>query len=215
MAKRLFDIVCSALGLILLSPYFLIVSILVKLDSQGPIFYGGKRAGKDGKVFTMYKFRSMVTDAETRGPSVTYGEDPRITRVGRLLRRARLDEFPQLWNVLIGDMSLVGPRPESMYYYERYTPEQKRIFSVKPGMTGITQIHFRHEEDLLTDPANIDRDYLEKVLPPKVALDMQYIQSHSLWMDFKLILDTLWIVVLRDRFTSRELPDLAAAKTVK
>jgi lipopolysaccharide/colanic/teichoic acid biosynthesis glycosyltransferase len=117
--------------------------------------------------------------------------------------------------VLKGDMSLVGPRPESVYYYERYTPEQKQIFSVKPGMTGVTQIYFRHEEDLLTDPANLDRDYLEKVLPPKVALDMQYIQNHSLWMDLKLILDTLWIVVLRDRFTPHELPDLAAAKTVK
>src|SRR5512139_562758 len=110
MLKRAFDIVSALLGLIVLSPYFLVVSILVKLDSKGPVFYGGRRVGKDGKVFLMYKFRTMVTDAEKRGPSVTYDGDPRITRVGHLLRNARLDEFPQLWNVLKGDMSMVGPR---------------------------------------------------------------------------------------------------------
>lgn len=199
MLKRAFDFTAALIGLIVLSPYFLVVSILIKLDSRGPIFYGGKRIGQGGRVFTMYKFRSMVTDAEKRGPSVTYDGDPRITRMGHILRNARLDEFPQLWNVLKGDMSIVGPRPESVYYFERYSPKQKQIFQVKPGMTGVTQIRFRHEEDLLTDPANLDRDYLEKVLPPKVALDMDYIRRQSFWMDLSLIFETLWVLV-RDRF---------------
>lgn len=199
MLKRAFDFTAALIGLIILSPYFLVVSILIKLDSRGPIFYGGKRIGQGGRVFTMYKFRTMVTDAEKRGPSVTYDGDPRITRMGHILRNARLDEFPQLWNVLKGDMSVVGPRPESVYYFERYTPKQKEIFQVKPGMTGVTQIHFRHEEDLLTDPVNLDRDYLEKVLPPKVALDLDYIHSQSFWMDLSLIFETLWVLV-RDRF---------------
>ncbi len=209
MLKRLFDIVAAGLGLIALSPYFLIVAIMVKLDSRGPIFYGGRRVGLGGKIFLMYKFRSMVTDAEKRGPAVTYGEDPRITRVGRLLRQARLDEFPQLWNVLRGQMSLVGPRPESVYYYERYTDEQKKIFQVKPGMTGITQIRFRHEEEMLTNPATIDQDYLEKVLPPKVELDLWYIRNQSFWLDIKLIFETLWVVVLRDRFVKSTPPEVA------
>ncbi len=211
MLKRVFDITASLLGLIVLSPYFLIVSILVKLGSPGPIFYGGKRVGKGGKVFTMYKFRTMVTDAEKRGPSVTYDGDPRITRVGHLLRQARLDEFPQLWNVLKGDMSMVGPRPESLYYYERYTAEQKKIFQVKPGMTGVTQIRFRHEEDMLTNPETLDRDYLEKVLPPKVVLDMEYIENQSFWLDLKLIFETLW-ALFKDRFTKPALPEVAMAE---
>ena len=211
MPTRVFDFVAALIGLIVLSPYYLVVSVLVKLDSAGPIFYGGRRIGQGGRVFTMYKFRSMVTDAEKRGPAVTYDQDPRITRVGRLLRNARLDEFPQLWNVLKGDMSLVGPRPESQYYYDRYTPEQKQIFKVKPGMTGVTQIKFRHEEDLLTDPATLDRDYLEKVLPPKVALDMWYIAHQSLWLDITLIFQTLW-VLLKDRFFKPALPSIAPVK---
>lgn len=199
MLKRTFDIVMASIGLILLSPYFLIVSLLIKLTSPGPIFYRGRRVGQHGRIFTMYKFRTMVVDAENVGPAVTYDDDPRITRIGRLLRDARLDEFPQLWNILKGDMSFVGPRPEAPYYYERYTDEQKRIFDVKPGLTGLTQIYFRHEEDLLTDPENIDRDYLEKVLPAKVELDMDYIRDHSLWRDIAIILTTLKVLIL-DRF---------------
>lgn len=199
MLKRAFDILMASIGLIVLSPYFLIVSLLIKLTSPGPVFYRGRRVGQHGRIFTMYKFRTMVVDAEKTGPAVTYDDDPRITPIGRLLRDARLDEFPQLWNILKGDMSFVGPRPEAPYYYERYTEEQKRIFDVKPGLTGLTQIYFRHEEDLLTDPENIDRDYLEKVLPAKVELDMDYIRDHSLWRDITLILTTLKVLVL-DRF---------------
>lgn len=213
MLKRTFDFIAAVIGLILLSPYFIIVSILVKLNSRGPIFYGGKRVGQGGGVFTMYKFRTMVTDAESLGPSVTYDEDPRITRVGHWLRKARLDEFPQLWNVLKGDMSLVGPRPEAVYYFERYTDEQKQIFQVKPGMTGMTQIRFRHEEDLLTNPETLDRDYLEKVLPPKVALDLDYIKRQSFWLDISLIFETLWVVLVADRFTKPTLPEVDPANS--
>lgn len=211
MLKRAFDFTAAMVGLILLSPLFLIVSVLIRVDSAGPIFYRAKRVGHGGQVFTMYKFRTMVTDAERQGPAVTYDEDPRITRVGRWLRHARLDEFPQLWNVLVGDMSLVGPRPESVYYYERYTEQQKQIFQVKPGMTGITQIEFRHEEDLLTNAATIDRDYLEKVLPPKVELDLNYAESQSFLVDLSLIFRTLWVLV-KDRVIKPALPDVTAAK---
>ena len=211
MLKRVFDITASLFGLIVLSPFFLIGAIFIKLDSSGPVFYGGKRIAKDGRIFTMYKFRTMVTDAEKIGPSVTYDRDPRITRMGHLLRKARLDEFPQLWNVLKGDMSMVGPRPESVYYYERYTDEQKQIFQVKPGMTGVTQIKFRHEEDLLTDPENIDRDYLEKVLPPKVALDLEYIEKQSFWLDLRIIFETLW-ALFKDRFIKPPLPKVTAVE---
>jgi lipopolysaccharide/colanic/teichoic acid biosynthesis glycosyltransferase len=211
MFKRAFDVAAALIGLVLLSPGFLIVSLLIKLDSAGPVFYRAKRVGHRGQIFTMYKFRTMVTDADRRGPAVTYGQDPRITRVGRWLRNARLDEFPQLWNVLTGDMSFVGPRPESIYYYERYTEQQKQIFQVKPGMTGITQIVFRHEEDLLTNPATIDRDYLEEVLPPKVELDLDYIKNQSFWTDVSLIFQTLGVLA-KDRVVKAPLPEVTSAK---
>jgi lipopolysaccharide/colanic/teichoic acid biosynthesis glycosyltransferase len=207
MAKRVFDFTMALVGLVLLSPFFLTVAVLIKLDSSGPVFYRGRRVGLGGRVFTMYKFRTMVTNAESMGPSVTYDGDPRVTRMGRLLRNARLDEFPQLLNVLKGDMSLVGPRPESVYYYERYTDAQKKIFQTKPGMTGVTQIYFRHEEELLTNPETIDRDYLERVLPPKVALDLEYIEKQSLLLDIFLIFRTFWALI-KDRFIKGPVPEL-------
>lgn len=206
MLKRAFDFTAALLGLVLLSPFLLVISVLVKLDSPGPVLYRGRRVGQGGRVFTMYKFRTMVADAESQGPSVTYDRDPRITRVGRMLRKARLDEFPQLWNVLVGDMGLVGPRPEAVYYYERYTDEQKLVFQVRPGMTGITQIKFRHEEDLLTNAETIDRDYLERILPPKVVLDLDYIERQSFWLDLSIIFRTFWALI-KDRFVPPALPE--------
>ena len=198
MFKRLFDIVAALIGLIAFSPLLLVFAIMVKLDSRGPIFYRAPRVGKDGKLFRMFKFRSMVVDAPNIGPAVTVDRDPRITRVGALLRDSRLDEIPQLINVLVGDMSMVGPRPESPYYVEMFSPEQREVLKVKPGMTGPAQVAFRHEEEELTDLENLDEQYMNVVLPPKLALDMQYIEKQSLILDVKLIFQTGW-ALLADR----------------
>ncbi len=182
MLKRLFDIAVSLIGLVLLSPFMIVLAIMVKLDSPGPVFYRAPRAGKDGKVFRMYKFRSMVVDAPKVGPAITVDKDPRITRVGAKLRDSRLDEIPQLINVLKGEMSMVGPRPEAPYYVEMFSDEQREVLRVKPGMTGPAQVAFRHEEEELTDVENLDEEYMNVVLPPKLALDKQYIEQLSPWI---------------------------------
>ena len=140
MAKRLFDLVVAYVGLILLTPVFLIVALLIMLDSRGPILYRGQRIGKDGAPFKMFKFRTMAANADRMGSALTRGRDPRVTRVGRILRKWKIDEFPQLLNVLRGEMSVVGPRPESPCYVEHYTPEQRRVLQVKPGLTGLWQV---------------------------------------------------------------------------
>jgi lipopolysaccharide/colanic/teichoic acid biosynthesis glycosyltransferase len=198
MLKRLFDIVVALVGLILLSPLLLVFAIMVKLDSPGPIFFRAPRVGKDGKLFHMYKFRSMVVNAADIGPAVTVDRDPRVTRVGARLRDSRLDEIPQLINVLKGEMSMVGPRPESPYYVAMFSPEQREVLNVKPGMTGPAQVAFRHEEEELTDVENLDEEYMQVVLPPKLALDKQYIEQQSLALDMKLIFQTGW-ALLADR----------------
>jgi lipopolysaccharide/colanic/teichoic acid biosynthesis glycosyltransferase len=198
MLKRLFDIIVALIGLILLSPLLLVFAIMVKLDSPGPVFYRAPRVGKDGKVFRMYKFRSMVVDAPKVGPAITVDNDPRITRVGARLRDSRLDELPQLINVLTGEMSMVGPRPEAPYYVEMFSPEQREVLKVKPGMTGPAQVVFRHEEEELTNVENLDDEYMNVVLPPKLALDMQYIEQQSLALDMKLLCQTGW-ALLADR----------------
>lgn len=192
MLKRGFDITVALCGLLLLSPLVLIIAVLVKRDSPGPVFYRAPRVGKDGKLFRMYKFRSMVVEAEKVGPAVTVDRDPRVTRVGARLRDSRLDEIPQLINVLKGDMSMVGPRPEAPYYVEMYSPEQREVLNAKPGMTGPAQVAFRHEEEELTDLDNLDEQYMNIVLPPKLALDKQYIEDQSLTLDLKLIFQTGW-----------------------
>ncbi len=215
MVKRIFDVIVSLAGLTVLSPFFLLVAILIKLDSRGPVFYGGKRVGYKGEIFTMYKFRTMAADADSRGPAVTYDSDPRITRVGNLLRRARLDEFPQLWNVLRGDMSLVGPRPESIYYFEMYSERQKQIFRAKPGITGLSQVIILNEDEWLNNPETLDQDYMEKVLPPKVELDLEYAEKQSLRADLYIIGQTFW-VIFKDKFIERsKLPETAPTNVLK
>lgn len=149
MAKRAFDLFVSMVGLIILLPFFVPIAIVIRFDSRGPAFYKATRIGKGGKPFSMLKLRTMVEDAEEQGPSVTFESDRRVTRVGRFLRRWKIDELPTLVNVLFGDMSLVGPRPETPPYVERYTPKEREVLAVRPGITGPSQIKYRHEESLL------------------------------------------------------------------
>lgn len=202
MLKRMFDIVVALFGLALFSPFMLVIAILIKLDSRGPMFYRAPRVGKDGKPFRMYKFRTMVANAASIGPAITVDEDPRITRIGARLRQVRLDEIPQLINVLRGEMSMVGPRPEAPYYVEMYSAKQREILKVKPGMTGPAQIAFRHEEESLSNPETLDDEYMNVILPPKLALDMAYIKRQSLFLDIKILFQTAW-ALLTDRLAVR------------
>jgi lipopolysaccharide/colanic/teichoic acid biosynthesis glycosyltransferase len=194
--KRTFDILAASLGLLVLSPFFLAVWILIKLDSPGPGFYRSTRVGRNGVLFKMYKFRTMVAAAEKIGPVVTYKDDPRITRLGALLRDRRLDEFPQLINVLKGEMSLVGPRPESAEYVERYSTEQRQILTVKPGVTGPMQIAFLDEEDHLADEDSLDEEYMATILPAKLEKEMEYIQHQSFFYDIFILFQTARTLLL-------------------
>lgn len=204
MVKRLFDLIVAFVGLIVLAPLFVIVGLLIRLDSPGPVFYGGDRIGREGAPFKMYKFRTMVANADRMGSALTHSGDRRITRVGRILRKWKVDEFPQLLNILRGEMSVVGPRPESPGYVEHYTPEQRRVLQVKPGMTGLTQVRFRHEEALLSHCTNLEKDYIEKIMPKKLALDLEYIANRSLFLDVKLIIQTFFCLFKVDGFIDGE-----------
>jgi lipopolysaccharide/colanic/teichoic acid biosynthesis glycosyltransferase len=209
MAKRIFDLVVALLGLILLLPVLLIVGILIVLDSAGSVFYLGDRVGKDGKPFKIFKFRTMVIKADQMGSALTHGGDPRVTRVGRILRQWKIDELPQLINVLRGEMSIVGPRPESPGYVEHYTPEQRQVLRAKPGITGLTQIKFRHEESLLNQYEDREQAYINTIMPYKLALDLEYIKMQSFLVDLSLILQTFLAL-----FEVEELTDLESGPVV-
>jgi len=204
MAKRCFDIIVALIGLVLLTPVFLIVALAIKLDSPGPVFYIGKRIGKDGAPFGIIKFRTMVDHADRIGAALTQGQDRRVTPVGRVLRKWKLDELPQLLNVLRGEMSLVGPRPEAPCYVGHYTPEQRRVLQAKPGITGLTQVRFRHEESLLQRCGNVEEEYIREIMPHKLALDLQYVESQTLLLDLKLIARTLMCLFETDGMAERE-----------
>lgn len=192
MAKRVFDLFFAVAGLLVLSPMLLLLAIAVKVSSRGPAFFRQRRIGLDGKPFYIVKFRSMVVNAEQFGLSVTRDGDPRITRIGRFLRRTKLDELPQLWNVLVGDMSLVGPRPEVPRYVAKYTADQRRVLALKPGITDLATIEFRNEGELLGATANTEEFYLEVCIPRKIELNLTYAQKANVWEDFKIILRTLF-----------------------
>ena len=204
MAKRCFDIIVALIGLVLLTPVFLIVALAIKLDSPGPVFYIGKRIGKDGAPFGIIKFRTMVDHADRMGAALTQGQDRRVTPAGRFLRKWKLDELPQLLNVLRGEMSLVGPRPEAPCYVGHYTPEQRRVLQAKPGITGLTQVRFRHEESLLQRCGNVEEEYIREIMPHKLALDLQYVESQTLLLDLKLIARTLMCLFETDGMAERE-----------
>lgn len=188
--KRLFDIIASGLGLIVLSPLFAILAVWIKADSRGPVFYRQIRVGRGNKDFRLYKFRSMRPDSDKLGLITVGGRDPRVTRSGYYIRKYKLDEFPQLINVFIGDMSLVGPRPEVRKYVDMYTPGQMRVLSVRPGITSLASIRYRNENDILAAAEDPDRCYIEKVMPDKLAIDLEYVASATLWNDIKLIFST-------------------------
>jgi len=194
MLKRGFDILASTLGLIVLSPLFLIIAILVRLISPGPIIYRATRVGKDGQHFTLLKFRTMVINADKHGPGVTKNNDHRITRIGRVLRRGKLDELPQLVNVLRGEMSLVGPRPEDPRYVAMYSPEQRKVLTIRPGITSVASLTYHNEESLL-DGDDWETRYIRVVMPAKLAIDMDYAQNATLLRDISLIIRTILCIV--------------------
>jgi len=189
--KRIFDFIVSLMGLLILSPLFLAASLLILAAMGWPIFYRQVRVGKDGKPFNIYKFRSMVKNAERQGPAFTAGGDPRITPLGRLLRKYKIDELPQLINVILGDMSLVGPRPEVPEYVERYTEEQRRVLSVRPGLTDTASIVYRDEEAVLSRYDDAQKAYVDKVMPAKLRLNLAYIERAGFFSDLSLIFKTL------------------------
>jgi lipopolysaccharide/colanic/teichoic acid biosynthesis glycosyltransferase len=197
--KRLFDIVASFLGLALLLPFFAALAIWIKRETPGLVFYRGARAGRHGKAFRIFKFRTMVQNAEKLGPSSTPDDDSRVTRVGRFLRKYKLDELPQLLNVIKGEMSLVGPRPQVSWAVELYTQEEKAVLSVRPGITDYASLRFRDEGKILRGSANPDKDYFEKIHPEKIRLSLEYIRKQSLWLDCQVLVETLVAVVFRPR----------------
>lgn len=190
MGKRLFDITFSIAGLVMLSPVFVIISILIKRDG-GPVFYRGERVGLRGKLFRIYKFRSMVVDAEKIGGSSTPDDDPRITGVGRFIRKYKLDELPQLINVLMGEMSFVGPRPQVKWAVDLYGEEEKMLLSVRPGITDFASLTFRNEAEILKGSKDPDKDYLEKIAPEKIRLSLEYVKNRSFILDLKIVFITI------------------------
>lgn len=193
--KRLFDIIASGLGLLLLSLLFLILAIWIKLDSKGPVFYRQVRVGKDNKDFRIFKFRSMRVGSD-KGSLVTIGgRDPRITRSGYIIRKLKLDELPQLINVFIGDMSLVGPRPEVRHYVNYWTPEQMHVLDVRPGITDPASIKFRNENELMEQAEDPEDYYINVIMQEKLKLYLDYVEHHSFWGDIGLIFKTFWVIV--------------------
>lgn len=191
--KRAFDFIFSFIGLILLSPIFLIISLLIALSSKGGVFYKQTRVGKDNIDFKVYKFRSMIVDADKKGllSIGKDGRDPRVTKIGYILRKYKLDELPQLINVLKGDMSLVGPRPEVRKYVDLYDNKQKEILKVRPGITDIASITFRNENDLLSQSLNPEDYYIQEIMPKKISLSLEYVKTRTLIKDIKLIFKTI------------------------
>ncbi len=188
--KRLFDIVFATAGFAAIAPVLAILAIWIKLDSKGPVFYRGRRAGQFGRPFLIFKLRTMVENAEQLGGAETPTDDPRITGAGRFLRQYKLDEFSQLINVLKGDMSLVGPRPEVLDEVARYTEQEREVLRVRPGITDWASLKFHHEGEILRGNPDPHRAYHEKIRPEKMRLQMQYVQSHSLFTDLLIICRT-------------------------
>ena len=193
--KRLFDITASGLGLLVLSPLFLILAVWIKLDSPGPVFYRQVRVGRGNKDFRLFKFRSMHVGSDKKGLITVGGHDPRVTRSGYYIRKYKLDELPQLINVFIGDMSLVGPRPEVRKYVDLYTPEQLHVLDVRPGITDMASIRYRNENELLEQAADPEQYYRDVVMQDKLRINLEYIADHSFIKDLKIIFMTFKAVV--------------------
>ncbi len=194
-AKRAFDIVVSLLILAVCSPFFLLLALAVKIDSRGPVFYRQVRVGRYNQDFKIFKFRTMVEDADKIGPPLTVGDDPRVTKVGRFIRKLRLDEFSQLLNVLGGSMSLVGPRPEVRKYVDVYAPEYMATLLIRPGITATSSIAFKDEDSLLNAAEDPEKVYVEQILPPKMAYNLEYMKNISLLNDIKIMFRTVGAVL--------------------
>ncbi|WP_442867973.1 sugar transferase [Caproiciproducens sp. CPB-2] len=194
-AKRAFDIVVSLLILAVCSPFFLLLALAVKIDSRGPVFYRQVRVGRYNQDFKIFKFRTMVQDADKIGPPLTVGDDPRVTKVGRFIRKLRLDEFSQLLNVLGGSMSLVGPRPEVRKYVDVYAPEYMATLLIRPGITATSSIAFKDEDSLLNAAEDPEKVYVEQILPPKMAYNLEYMKNISLLNDIKIMFRTVGAVL--------------------
>lgn len=192
MAKRLFDIVSSGIGLLCLAPVFVVMAIWIKLDSRGPVFYRQTRVGRYGRDFRIFKFRSMRVGSD-KGRQITVGErDPRITHSGYFIRRYKIDELPQLINVFLGDMSIVGPRPEVRKYVDLYSEEQRKVFQVRPGITDLASIKYRNENELLSQVDDPDTYYIDVIMPDKLTINLEYIRHQSFMGDIKIIFNTLF-----------------------
>jgi len=196
--KRLLDIVASAVGLMVTLPFYPLIAMAIKLDSPGPVFYRQARVGLNGRPFTILKFRTMASGADQQKVISVKG-DSRVTRVGRWLRRFDVDELPTLVSVLRGDMSIVGPRPEIPSYVQHYTPEQRRVLAVRPGMTDLATLRFRNEADLLADGLDLEKVYREQIMPKKLQLNLDYVDRQSLILDLRIILQTLWLIVRQSK----------------
>lgn len=196
IVKRVFDLFFALSGIVVLLPVFVCLAVWIKLDSTGPIFFRQERIGRFGKSFWIFKMRTMCMDAEAKGRQITVGEDSRITRSGRFIRRYKLDELPQLLNIVLGDMSLVGPRPEVPRYVALYpTAVREQILSVPPGITDYASIEYKDENVILGAAADPERVYIEEVMPVKLQYYQRYVAERSLWVDFKLIVRTLRVVL--------------------
>lgn len=191
IGKRLFDLFWTIPGLLILSPFFLFVALLIKLDDGGPVYFRQERVGLGGKPFKIWKFRTMVVDAEKLGLQLTVGSDPRISEIGKYLRKFKLDELPQLFNVLAGEMSLVGPRPEVPKYTAMYSPAQRRVLDLVPGITDPASIKYKDENDVLAAASNPEKTYIEEIMPEKIRLNLEYSANAGVWNDFLIVLRTL------------------------
>lgn len=197
--KRVFDVVVATLAIIVTVPLWFVIAVAIKAASRGPVIYRAARVGKNGRTFQILKFRTMTPDDGPAGPLVTRLGDPRVTFLGQWLRRTKLDELPQLVNVLRGDMSLVGPRPEDPHYVALYSDEQRRVLTVRPGIVGPAAIEYRHEEAVLASAEDFERAYIEVVLPRKLQIDLEYVDHHSLWGDVKILLTAADALFRSDR----------------
>ena len=196
--KRAMDLLGAGVGLVVTAPLFVVVGLLIRREDRGPVFYTPNRVGKDGRPFRMFKFRTMVVDADRIGGPSTAGDDPRLTRVGARIRRYKLDELPQLFNVVRGEMSLVGPRPEVQHYVDMYSPAEREILSVKPGITDWASIRYRNEAEILRGAADPEQAYMERIRPGKIALGLEYVHRQSIWVDLSLIVQTIAALFARE-----------------
>ena len=198
--KRTLDIVASALAIMILSPLLILVAVAVKATSPGPIFFRQRRVGKSFRPFDIFKFRTMVKDAQKKGAAITFGEDPRITRFGRFLRKTKIDEIPQLFNVLKGEMSLVGPRPEVPRYVEMFRDDYAIILQVRPGITDLASLKYRDEAAVLGQAENPEEEYVKHVLPEKIRFAKEYVNKAALLLDLKIIFQTILKLISHKNF---------------